>query len=431
MVDVEDIDCDEIISLSGHEVKYFLSKRGESLSVAVDVEKAYNENQSRLKILLNTDLKPNHRFLCKCCKEGDLTNAKKILQVLGRKNSSTNDVCFLHELHRREWFREHLFIATQQNLVHMVQLLIKNGADVDHPFSGSPPLCVAAENNGSSGDCTKIIQMLINAGADIDAQDGNGYTALFLSVKNKNRRLSVLKLLLEEAADRDIPENHGGRTALTHACSIGDDEMVDLLLKAIPAKGIPGASREHNEKHFGWTPLIFATRGGHVKIIERLLDNHADLENMDEHSEWTALFHAVKVHQNNALLKLIEKGACVDIHDLQNQTPLMVAVKLGFNDTLNILLDSFVANFSDDADEDEIEMTVAKLRKFVMRKDDEGNSALHIAVLHGNEEAVAAILEVGINVQQYNRNKEQPIEIAQRLGKFKVKEMIEKYIQDG
>ena len=61
------------------------------------------------------------------------------------------------------------------------------------------------------------------------------------------------------------------------------------------------------------------------------------------------------------------------------------------------------------------------------RKDTSGNTALHIAVLHGNAEAVAAILEVRINIDSYNRDKERPIDIALRLGKHKIKELLREY----
>eukprot|EP00948_MAST-09A_sp_MAST-9A-sp1_P001906 g1906.t1 len=419
-MDTSDVDAVEIVSLTPHEVKYFLSKRKGVLSSAVDPQQAYTDNQARLKILLNTENKANHRFLQKCCKEGDTESAKKILNVIEQKSQSTNDVCFVHEMHRRDWFREHLFTAIRGNFPKLVQLVLKNGADADFPFSGTPPLCVAAEKGN-----VQICQMLLNAGADVDAQDGSGFTPLFLAVKNN--RLPAMKMLLEAAADRDIPETHGGKTPLIHACSKGDDKTVDLLLKAIPEKGIPGASREHHEKHFGWTPLIFAARGGHVKITKRLINNHVDLENRDSHDGWTALFHSVKMHCNEVLQSLITSGANVDIVDNENRTPLMIAVQLGFNDTLNILLDSFVTSFDDDADEDDIQEAIKKLRKFVTRKDSDGNSALHIAVQHDNVDAVSAILEVGVKIDQYNLDKQRPIDIAERLGKHKIYKILKEH----
>ena len=73
----------------------------------------------------------------------------------------------------------------------------------------------------------KIIQLLLDKGADIEAKDGNNQT--LLQEASKQWDLRKVELLLQEGADVGS-KNSEGRTALHLAAKNGHSEGVKLLL---------------------------------------------------------------------------------------------------------------------------------------------------------------------------------------------------------
>ena len=61
---------------------------------------------------------------------------------------------------------------------------------------------MAAGNNRKS-----VAQMLLEAGADKDLANDDGFTAVFIAFEHGH--LEVVRLLLESGADRDLARNDG------------------------------------------------------------------------------------------------------------------------------------------------------------------------------------------------------------------------------
>ncbi len=74
-----------------------------------------------------------------------------------------------------------------------------------------------------------IMRMLLGAGADIDAKDNGGLTALIGAAWNGY--LPAVETLLEAGADVNVRDNDG-YTALRKAKKQGHKEIVKLLKKA-------------------------------------------------------------------------------------------------------------------------------------------------------------------------------------------------------
>lgn len=70
------------------------------------------------------------------------------------------------------------------------------------------------------------MEALIEAGADVDAQGEDEYTALQIASSCGNT--AMVKLLLKHGARRDLMELYG-KTALDLAILLGRSEIVDLL----------------------------------------------------------------------------------------------------------------------------------------------------------------------------------------------------------
>ncbi|MGZ3496886.1 MAG: ankyrin repeat domain-containing protein [Vulcanimicrobiaceae bacterium] len=74
----------------------------------------------------------------------------------------------------------------------VVALLLERGAD-PNAVSGNP-MQLCALHSAASGGHAAVAELLIEAGAEIDAQQAGGYTAMDAALQNKDERmLSVLR----------------------------------------------------------------------------------------------------------------------------------------------------------------------------------------------------------------------------------------------
>ena len=69
--------------------------------------------------------------------------------------------------------------------------------------------------------------MLLQRGAEIDVQDGKGYTALCAATTGHER---VVELLLQHGADVNLQISDGA-IALVVAAGVGNERVVELLLQ--------------------------------------------------------------------------------------------------------------------------------------------------------------------------------------------------------
>ena len=161
--------------------------------------------------------------------------------------------------------RRALFAAVKNGHLELVRLLLEAGADKDatNGFGGTA-LCMAAREGH-----LEVARSLLEAGADKDAAttDVKGTTALFVAAREGH--LNVARLLLEAGADKDT-RNRFGVTALCAAANNGHLEVVRLLLEA-------GADKDAltTDVH-GTTALFVAAREGHLKVARLLLEAGAD-----------------------------------------------------------------------------------------------------------------------------------------------------------
>lgn len=156
-----------------------------------------------------------------------------------------------------------LYACVNHNNFELSKKLIEEGANVniecDCFFSIHTPLHRAAAIGNE-----RIIRLLINAGANIDAQDNHGKTPLhYASLYNKNENIILLLLL---GAKADIKDNEGN-TLLHTAVINGSFEVVRFLIENkvdVDAKD-----------NIGNTPLHYAV-GRNTEIAELLLNAGAN-----------------------------------------------------------------------------------------------------------------------------------------------------------
>jgi hypothetical protein len=110
-----------------------------------------------------------------------------------------------------------------------------------------------------------LIEFALHAGADINAQDKDGYTRLHWATFIGNK--DIVELLLKAGADVNKADNYG-KTSLHKAARKGYKDIVELLLQH-------GADINAQDM-FGRTPLHWAAYDGNKLIVELLLEKDAN-----------------------------------------------------------------------------------------------------------------------------------------------------------
>ena len=115
----------------------------------------------------------------------------------------------------------------------------KNGRYSYAFFSGDTPLHTHAGEGRK-----EVVEILINAGANVNAKNDTGMSPLHNAVTKE-----VVELLIAEGADVNAKNKHGG-TPLHEAAASGHKEIVELLI----AEGADVNAKDVN----GYTPLDWA-----------------------------------------------------------------------------------------------------------------------------------------------------------------------------
>ena len=152
-----------------------------------------------------------------------------------------------------------LHVAASEGHSDILFLLIEHGADVNvRDIKGGTPLHRESDSKKARSEAG---QLLLNRGADIDAQDDYKHTALIYASAWGNAEFA--RMLLERGAVIDARDNLG-RTALHWTAINGRTEVVRLLL-------VRGADA-HVRDEDGFTPSEYVSQTGHHEIVELLSD---------------------------------------------------------------------------------------------------------------------------------------------------------------
>ncbi|HEX9997755.1 MAG TPA: ankyrin repeat domain-containing protein [Abditibacterium sp.] len=215
-----------------------------------------------------------------------------------------------------DWGYTPLMWAAKAGNLETLRLLVERGAKVNH----------VARNQGETalhyaiyGKQLEAARWLIENGADIEAKMDDLGEGELLPLMNaiESEQHDMVEMLLHAGADVNA-RNSQGNTALHHAASGNSLVFVEFLVRA-------GANINAREEEMGRTPLIEAALYGKTEIASYLLKAGADIEICDESGE-TALHKSVHNEQIEMASLLLNAGAYRNAQNLNGQTPFDLSV---------------------------------------------------------------------------------------------------------
>lgn len=304
--------------------------------------------------------------------------------------SSGPESCLQTLLHR----------AIDENKESAAVFLIKSGCDLDSPRQPGP--------NGQGGDeakdkasplhlccqwgLTRVLQTLIEYGANVNAVDCDNKTPLHVAIENKHEEIIGI-LLCHPAIDLKIRDK-AGNTVFATALTIRDHKAAQSILDRMP-----NAAEQMDQR--GRNFLHIAIMKDDLESVLFLLAIQVDVNSRVHDVNQTPTLHLAASSKNEMLVRnLILAGARINDKDATSKAALHIAAERGNLPAVSALLQN-------GADFDAL--------------DSDGNNALHIAVREGHLPVVRELLtECGINAEIVNLKGRNPMHELCRSGKDNV-----------
>tara|TARA_Y100001934_G_scaffold48840_1_gene59352 strand:- start:972 stop:1805 length:834 start_codon:yes stop_codon:yes gene_type:complete len=169
-----------------------------------------------------------------------------------------------------------LLEAVEKNNIQKVRMLLNKGANINTELGSVTPLLAASS--------LEMVKLLVANGANIDAVEINGFTALNRAVVRMN--VDIVKYLISIGADTSIkdlasetllhhaakgfPDKNGRRKRVSRNVNwIGSKEIVNILLA--------NEADIYAENKVGFIPLNLAAQHGLNEIVELLIAKGTDV----------------------------------------------------------------------------------------------------------------------------------------------------------
>jgi ankyrin repeat protein len=262
------------------------------------------------------------------CKHG---NSQAVLSFLNNNHFSKN----LQNNHGITPLMRAIFryeTAFKGKYLKIVKSLIEYGCDVNlfPEHSKTTPLHMAAEKWNPA-----LCELLISAGAQVNAKDSKNCTPLFTAVSRMKISSEVVKVLVK--AGTQVNEvNTNGRSPLHITVSKNDDLSVLHLLEGGASPNVADSA--------GLTPLVIAVHENNTRIVSHLLSYGADVNYITREQnsimkEKLSILGIAVSNENMRICKLLlEAGSDILENSLRGQNLLTMAARKENLDLVKLFL---------------------------------------------------------------------------------------------
>lgn len=239
-------------------------------------------------------------------------------------------------------------------------------------------------------------QALLEYGADANAAEANGTTALHWAVHRGD--FALVAELIEAGADVNALNSYGA-SPMSEAALLGDTAILEALLDA-------GADVE-SPNGDGMTALMILSRSNNVAAAKLLLDHGADVNAQEQWKGQSAVMWAAAQAQAEMLALLLEAGGDPNIRSIPNDrerhisaerrfqwraaggfTPLAYAAREGCVDCARLLVEAGA-----DIDVGDIENV----------------TPLNLAIMNHRFDTAKYLIEAGANLDKWSLRGENPV----------------------
>ena len=288
-----------------------------------------------------------------------------------------------------------LAIACAKRNVNAINVLLNAGADTNiADVDGNTCL-----HNAADAQCTKkVLQAIIEQGADVNVRNIHNETALVVACVKRN--IDAISVLLHAGADVNIPATDSSASLLIPIMEVHYTKTFQTMIDH-------GADVNVVDKN-SVSAIMLACQTGKKNAINVLLNAGADLSIVDIDGN-TCLHHAVNRWCDNEVLEaIISHGADVNAVNKSNVTALMVACHRRYENHISVLLDAGADPGIVDVYGDSCLIHAAKggcgieVLESIIKHGAEGTNksdktALMIACQKGNIDTINILLNAGVN----------------------------------
>uniref|UniRef100_A0A7N8Y088 Euchromatic histone-lysine N-methyltransferase 2 n=1 Tax=Mastacembelus armatus TaxID=205130 RepID=A0A7N8Y088_9TELE len=246
----------------------------------------------------------------------------------GSSRAALQKAILTQDTERRKKLRFHprqLYPAAKQGEVQRVLLMLMEG--IDPTYQPDSQNRRSALHAAAQRGLLEICYMLVQAGAQVDAQDKDLRTPLLEAIINNH--IEVAHYLVQNGACVYHVEEDG-YTALHHAAKLGSLEIVNMLLET-------GQVDVNAQDNGGWTPIIWAAEHKHVDVIKALLNRGADVTITDKELNvclhWAAYAGSVDIAE-----LVLNAGCSLSSVNMHGDTPLHIAAREGYLECVTLFL---------------------------------------------------------------------------------------------
>ena len=171
--------------------------------------------------------------------------------------------------------------AAAKGHTETIQVLIQAGSELNKAGKHGFTALISAAAEGH----TETVQALIQAGSELNEANNYGFTALIGAAAKGHTE--TVQALIQAGADLNKANNHGF-TALIGAAAKGHTETIQVLIQARAAL--------NQVNKYGNTALISAAHEGHTETVQALIQARAALNQVNKYGNTALISAAAKGH---------------------------------------------------------------------------------------------------------------------------------------